>query len=79
MALFASYIAERSMGSLRRLICALRGHESYRHFDKNRVYLQCIGCGHESPGWTVEVQRPVLRFQSKRERTPIHAVMRKIA
>ena len=67
------------MGSLKRLICALRGHESYLHFEKNRVYLQCIGCGHESPGWTVDVPRPVLRFQSKRGRTPAHGVMRKIA
>jgi hypothetical protein len=79
MAWFASYMAERFMGSLRRVICALRGHESYLHFEKNRVYLQCIGCGHESPGWTIDVPRPVLRFQSKRERTSVHAVIRKIA
>ena len=41
------------MESLRRLICALRGHEDYLQFEKNRVYLQCISCGHESPGWTL--------------------------
>jgi hypothetical protein len=42
------------MGSLRRLLCAVRGHENYLHFEANRVYLQCLECGHESPGWMVE-------------------------
>jgi hypothetical protein len=41
------------MGSLRRLMCAVRGHEDYLHFEKNRVYLQCVDCGYESPGWSV--------------------------
>jgi hypothetical protein len=45
--------------------CALRGHEDYLHFDKSRVYLQCVSCGHESPGWTVETRRPVLHFTSR--------------
>ena len=67
------------MGSLKRLICALRGHESYRHFEKNRVYLQCIACGHESPGWTIDTRRPVLRFQSRRPQLSGHGALRKIA
>ena len=53
MVKFASYLTGHLMESLRRLICALRGHEDYLQFEKNRVYLQCISCGHESPGWTV--------------------------
>ena len=54
MARLASYIAEQVMGSLKRLICAFRGHEEYLHFEKNRVYLECVACGHESPGWTID-------------------------
>ena len=79
MTRFASYIAEGFMGSLRKLICAFRGHESYRHFEKNRVYLQCIGCGHKSPGWTVDMPRPVRRFQPRLVRTSQHGALRKIA
>lgn len=41
------------MGSLRRLICAFRGHEDYLHFEKHRIYLECVSCGYESPGWTI--------------------------
>jgi hypothetical protein len=55
------------MESLKQLYCALRGHEEYMHFDKNRMYLQCVSCGHESPGWTVEpTDRPARRFQVRR-------------
>jgi hypothetical protein len=67
------------MESLRRLICAFRGHEDYLQFEKNRVYLQCISCGHESPGWTVDTRRPVLRFQSRRAKTASQGLMRKTA
>ena len=79
MARFASYMTESFMKSLRRLICALRGHESYLQFEKNRLYLRCVGCGHESPGWTVDVSRqPVLRFQARSARTS-PALIRKVA
>ena len=68
------------MESLKRLYCALRGHEEYMHFDKNRMYLQCVGCGHESPGWTVEpASRPVLRFQARPLATRAGAMIRRIA
>jgi hypothetical protein len=79
MVKLASYLTGHVMESLRRLICAIRGHEDYLQFEKNRVYLQCISCGHESPGWTVDTRRPVLRFQSRRVKTASQGLMRKIA
>ena len=79
MARFASYLAGQFMTSLKRLLCALRGHEDYLQFEKNRVYLQCLSCGHESPGWTVDARRPVLRFQSRRAKTPGRDTIRRIA
>ena len=79
IARFASYGAGHFMGFLRRLLCAVRGHEDYLHFEKNRVCLQCVACGHESPGWTVESRRPVLRFPSRRGKTSSRDVIRRIA
>ena len=67
------------MASLKQLLCSLRGHEDYLQFDKNRVYLHCVACGYESPGWTVESRRPVLRFQSRRGKTAAREVIRQIA
>jgi hypothetical protein len=45
-------------------MCGIFGHEDYLHFEKNRVYLQCVSCGWESPGWTIESHRPVLQFKA---------------
>ena len=71
MGTFASYMTGHVMDALRRLVCALRGHEDYLQFEKNRMYLHCISCGHDSPGWTVGSRRPALRFEARRG--PRHA------
>jgi hypothetical protein len=75
---WASYTVGQVMGTLKRVFCSLRGHEEYLHFDNNRVYLQCVVCGHESPGWTVESRRPVLRFPARAAAKP-GALIRRIA
>ena len=67
------------MASLKRLICAIRGHEDYLHFDKDRVYLQCVACGYESPGWTVENHRPVLKFKARKAPATAPTLVKKIA
>lgn len=38
---------------LRQASCGLTGHEMVRHFEPQRVSLQCLSCGHESPGWSL--------------------------
>jgi hypothetical protein len=38
---------------LRQARCGLTGHEMIRRFEPQRVSLQCLSCGHESPGWTL--------------------------
>ena len=67
------------MGSFKRLMCAIRGHEDYLHFEKDRVYLQCVACGYESPGWTVEHRRPPLRFQARTSPAAAPRLIKKIA
>lgn len=46
------------LGLVGQLICALHGHDYVRQFGRERVYLKCISCGHESPGWIVGTRRP---------------------
>ena len=67
------------MASLQRLMCAIRGHEDYLHFEKDRVYLQCVACGYESPGWRVENRRPVLQFKARRSAHRGPVAIKKIA
>jgi hypothetical protein len=70
------------MGSLKRLVCAFRGHQDYLHFEKDRVYLECVSCGYESPGWTIGKGRgaltltPSVRFPTARR---ARALIRKAA
>ncbi len=44
--------------SVGEIYCGLRGHNMLRQFERDRVYLRCASCGHESPGWTLSEQRP---------------------
>jgi hypothetical protein len=64
------------MSSLKHLFCAIREHQDYLHFEKNRVYLECVSCGYESPGWTVNEKRTVAKFPAVRR---ARSLIRKIA
>ena len=33
--------------------CGLGGHTMAMRFEKSRVSLHCLNCGHNTPGWTV--------------------------
>lgn len=46
--------------SLQQLICGLRGHDDVLCFERRRLALKCLSCGHQSVGWTllVENRRP---------------------
>ena len=39
---------------LQQMMCGLLGHDAILHFERNRLSLQCLSCGLESPGWSIE-------------------------
>lgn len=39
---------------LDRFVCGLRGHHLTRAFERQRAFLRCTHCGHETPGWRCE-------------------------
>ena len=43
----------KTMENLRQFICGLHGHDALLHFEQGRLSLQCVSCGHETPGWDV--------------------------
>jgi hypothetical protein len=49
----------------RQACCALRGHQLTLHFEPNRLSLQCLSCGMETPGWRIDV-REKFRIQPRR-------------
>ena len=36
--------------------CGLGGHSMALKFEKTRVSLQCMSCGHNTPGWTIQAR-----------------------
>ena len=55
------------MQGLQQLMCGLRGHHTVRHFERNRLSLQCLSCGHQTPGWIL--RDPVVVRLARREAT----------
>jgi hypothetical protein len=40
---------------IRQTICGVGGHEYSKKSAGNRIFLQCTTCGHETPGWRIDV------------------------
>jgi len=50
--------ATRVFWWLRQTYCGLSGHEALLQFKRDRIFLQCVSCGHESPGWELNGNVP---------------------
>jgi hypothetical protein len=42
---------------LRQARCGLSGHDMAMRFEKTRMSLECLDCGHTTPGWTTIHER----------------------
>ena len=51
---------------LLRVVCGLHGHDVLLQYERDRLSLRCVSCGHESPGWDLSVPKPVGRWQPPR-------------
>jgi hypothetical protein len=45
---------------VRQTVCGLHGHDSLLQFAQDRLYLKCVSCGHESPGWELTETPPTV-------------------
>lgn len=52
----ASAMAIAAAEGLRQARCGLGGHTMAMRFEKTRLSLQCMGCGHNTPGWTIHAR-----------------------
>jgi hypothetical protein len=48
---------------VRQSYCALHGHDNLLKIEQDRLFLKCVSCDHETPGWqlvraTVKESRP---------------------
>jgi hypothetical protein len=47
------------------LFCSIRGHDRLLQFEQHRMFLRCMSCGHESPGWALDEAPPTLSLQTE--------------
>jgi len=63
----------RVIERLRQMFCGLHGHDTLLHFDKDRMSLRCVSCGHETPGWELNEVPPTVTIRGDARR---HALPR---
>jgi hypothetical protein len=44
-------------GLVRHTLCGIGGHDYLRKLAPGRIFLQCATCGHETPGWRIDIVR----------------------
>jgi len=50
----------RILDWLRQSICGLHGHDTLLQFEHDRMFLRCVSCGHETPGWELNEAPPTV-------------------
>jgi hypothetical protein len=43
---------------VRQAYCGLHGHDNLLQFERDRMFLKCVSCGHESTGWEISDTPP---------------------
>jgi len=52
---------------VRQVLCGFHGHDHLLQFEQDRLFLKCVSCGHESPGWDLNEVPPTLSVDAVRE------------
>ena len=66
-------VGSRVVERLRQMLCGLHGHDTMLQFEQDRMFLRCVSCGHETPGWELNEAPPNVTFHGDSRR---HALVR---
>ena len=58
---------------VRQMFCGMHGHDNLLQFERDRMFLRCVSCGHESPGWALTETPPTVTEVGDASR---HAIVR---
>ena len=58
---------------VRQMFCGMHGHDNLLQFERDRMFLRCVSCGHESPGWALTETPPTVTEVGDATR---HAIVR---
>ena len=54
----AEGVGVRLLNVARQVWCGVHGHDSLLQFERDRMFLRCVSCGHETHGWELNETRP---------------------
>ena len=50
---------------VKQMWCGLHGHDSLLQFEQDRMFLRCVSCGRETPGWNLNDEPPTAALQTE--------------
>jgi hypothetical protein len=50
---------------VKQMWCGLHGHDALLQFEQDRMFLRCVSCGHETPGWNLNEAPPTVALQTE--------------
>ena len=50
---------------VKQMWCGLHGHDALLQFERDRMFLRCVSCGHETPGWDLNEPTPTVELPSE--------------
>ena len=59
------------MERVRQMVCGLHGHDSLLQFEQDRMFLRCVSCGHETPGWELNDAPPPVAARTEAHAKPM--------
>jgi hypothetical protein len=59
------------MDRVRQMLCGLHGHDALLQFGQDRMFLRCVSCGHETPGWELNEAPPTGAVQAAAPAKPV--------
>jgi hypothetical protein len=72
MVTHAGSISGRLLSVARQMWCGMHGHDSLLQFERDRMFLRCVSCGHETPGWEInDAMTPVAASQPGSRTQPV--------
>ena len=66
-------LGDRVLDWMRQALCGLHGHDTLLQFEEERMFLKCVSCGHETPGWELNEAPPTVSMRGDARR---HALVR---
>ena len=61
----------RVIDRVRQMWCGLHGHDSMLQFERDRMFLRCVSCGHETPGWALNDTARVVPVRADARQEPL--------